>query len=53
MTATMLTTFDELRLDDLDEPVERPRHDQSEGAECLCLLSAVGRCPTRLRAAPS
>jgi hypothetical protein len=61
MTATMLKTFDELTLDEPVEPAEAtitaiaPRMAPRSAAipECGCLLTAVGRCPTQLRAAPS
>jgi hypothetical protein len=59
MTATMLTYLDELYLDDFDEPAEvsmagpETRPDAPGIVGCTCLLTAVGRCPTQLRAAPS
>ncbi len=61
MTATMLTSFDDWILDEPVEPAgatitARAARMAARNAaipECRCLLTAVGRCPTQLRAAPS
>jgi hypothetical protein len=61
MSATMLTSFDDLTFDDPVEPAgatitavaARMSPLSAAIPECGCLLTAVGRCPTQLRAAPS
>ena len=61
MTATVLMSIDDLTLEEPVAPAGatitaiagRMALRSTEIPECHCLLTAVGRCPTQLRAAPS